>query len=137
MGYSFHQIPVTGNDICVVVDNVISVAVVARGKMLFSHCHADAHCKPLPQRAGGDFNTVGMLEFRMSRGFGFILPEFLQFFHFKCPGRCRRLYTSMEPWPALSTKRSLSNHFTEFGLKFRCRLQRVYAIGAAPMGRPG
>src|SRR6266702_6722461 len=43
----------------------------------------------------------------------------------------------MEPWPAESTNRSRSNQPGLTGLWRRKRVQRRYAIGAAPIGIPG
>ena len=43
----------------------------------------------------------------------------------------------MEPCPAESTNRSLFTQWGFAGLCLRCFVQSAYAIGAAPMGRPG
>ena len=43
----------------------------------------------------------------------------------------------MEPCPADRTKRSRSNQAGSAGLCLRWRVQRTYAIGAAPSGIPG
>ena len=43
----------------------------------------------------------------------------------------------MEPWPAERTKRSLFIHEGSFPLWFITLDQRVYAAGAAPIGKPG
>src|ERR1700694_4603171 len=44
---------------------------------------------------------------------------------------------SIEPWPALSTKRSRLAQRGSRGLKRMCRLQRTNAAGAQPIGMPG
>jgi hypothetical protein len=53
------------------------------------------------------------------------------------PARCKSEYSSIEPWPADSTKRSRSGQLGAAGSTTRWRCHRAYAMGAAPIGRPG
>src|SRR5699024_12838389 len=55
----------------------------------------------------------------------------------KLPETCNKLYNNADPCPADSTKRSLSKKSFDWGLKFKWRVHKVYAIGAAPIGNPG
>src|SRR5690606_36296172 len=66
-GNALHQIPVTANDIGVVVDDVEAVPVVDFGQMGFGHGHAHRHGQPLSEGAGGGIHAAGVAEFRVAR----------------------------------------------------------------------
>jgi hypothetical protein len=53
------------------------------------------------------------------------------------PYRCSMTYSSEEPWPADSTNRSRSGQSGCAGSIFIRSWNSVYAMGAAPSGRPG
>ena len=53
------------------------------------------------------------------------------------PVRCSRLYSSIEAWPADSTKRSRFGQIGCSGSKRRKRCQRQYTTGARAIGVPG
>ena len=55
---------------------------------------------------------------------------------FSYPLRCRREYSSIDPWPFDWTTRSRSSHSGSFGLNGVTREQAV-AVSAAPSGFPG
>ena len=51
--------------------------------------------------------------------------------------RCSSEYSSIEPWPFESTKRSRPGQRGLAGLWRRCRPQSATAISAMPIGAPG
>ena len=53
------------------------------------------------------------------------------------PVRCSSAYSSIEPWPADSTKRSRSGQCGSAASNFRKRVHSAVATSAMPMGRPG
>src|SRR3954470_1280187 len=53
------------------------------------------------------------------------------------PVRYSNAYSSIEPCPAESTKRSRSGHFGSAASNFKNCVNSTVAISAAPLGRPG
>ena len=65
MADTFHQAPVTGDNIGVVVHNFLTVMCT---QAFFCHGKTDRVCDTLTKRAGGCFNAFGVAEFRVTSG---------------------------------------------------------------------
>ncbi len=79
MGNAFHQAAVTGKHVGVVIDNVVTIAIELGRQALLSQRHADTIGQTLTERASGGFNTGGVAQLRVARGFGVQLTEVFQF----------------------------------------------------------
>ena len=72
MTNALHKTAITGNDISVMIDQIIAIAC---GHMTFGHRHANSIGNALTKRAGCGFNAFGMTKFGMSGGAGAKLAE--------------------------------------------------------------
>ena len=75
MADAFHQVAVRGDDIGMMIDNVIAEA---RGEVALGHCHADGRRNALAERSGGGLDARRFAEFRMARRPGAELAEILE-----------------------------------------------------------
>ena len=75
---AFHQAAVTGDDICMVIDQGVAEARVMQP---FRQRHADGGGDTLPERPGRRLDPRRVAVFGMARGLGAQLAEVLQFAH--------------------------------------------------------
>ena len=80
----FHQAAVAEEDVRVVIDDVMAVAVELGGEQLLGERHADGIGQPLPKRARGGFHPGRDSDLRMPGGFAVQLTKALQFFQRQC-----------------------------------------------------
>ena len=78
---AFHQVAVAAEDVGVVVDDVVGVAVVDGGEMLLCGGDADGHAEALAERAGGDFDAGGLAVLGMAGRVRAPLAELLELRH--------------------------------------------------------
>ncbi len=76
-----HQVAVTGNHIGVVVNDLVTGAVVDRREVRFGEGDADRRADPLPERAGGNLDARRYEVLGMPWGLALPLPVALQLLH--------------------------------------------------------
>ena len=81
MADTFHQTTIAHENIGVVVDDGVTVAVELGGQKLFRQGHAYRVGQTLTEWAGRGFNTRGHSYFWMARGFAVQLAEVFQLLH--------------------------------------------------------
>ena len=78
---AFHQVAVAAENVGVVVDDVVGVAVVDGGEVLLCRGDADGHGEALTEWAGGDFDAWGLAVLGVAGGVRAPLAELLQLSH--------------------------------------------------------
>ncbi len=80
---AFHHVAVAAEDVGVVIDDVVGVAVVDGGEVLLCRGDADSHAEALTERAGGDLDAGGLAVLGVAGGVRSPLAELLELLHGK------------------------------------------------------
>src|SRR6476659_1548588 len=77
MRHAFHQIAVAGDEIRVMVDDLMIRPIEERAEQRFTNCHPDRIAESLTQWASGRLDTGRVAVLRMSRSLALPLTELL------------------------------------------------------------
>ena len=80
-GCTFHHTAVAGDDENFVGEEIGFIQTGAGGEVTVGDRHTDCGSKTAAEGTGGDIDTVGVTEFRMSGSQAAPLTEVFQFFH--------------------------------------------------------
>ncbi len=136
LGDAFHQAPVTGQHIGVVVDDV---GAELGGELGFGDGKADRIGQALAERTRGGLDTGGMAVFGVAGGLGPDLAEVLHFVD-RHVGIAEQVERGIEQHRAVAGREDEAVAIGPVGVRgsnFITLVKSTVAMSAQPMGRPG